>query len=211
MARQAKRRHLGHTKNDSDPYKAFPASIAALVAALRQNWGAMSGDLPSGTVQSRPDFNKNPPKSFAAAVEKVADRLKGLQHKTGQATSITKLETGGGTENTQPKDRVYLHYWHLRVLSDWVGLSVSQFVMASHFISVERRAENEKKSRIAELKRLHDQYSRVLCEIETLIEEGETSGKPILYTVVEGETHKYHPNEEFVARLVQAAGREKPD
>tara|TARA_R110002049_G_scaffold108883_1_gene257488 strand:+ start:3163 stop:3804 length:642 start_codon:yes stop_codon:yes gene_type:complete len=212
MAKNTSRRHLGHTKGDDDPYKAFPASIAALVAGLRQNWGAISGDLPEGTVQSRPKFGKNPPPSFLRAVENVTKKFKGLnlQKTEHPGVSISKLETGGGTEKTNDGDRPRLHYWHLRVISDWIGLSVAQLVMATHFISVERRAQKASdKERIPELRRLHDQYSSVLREIDVMIREGESSPDPVFYTIVENDPHGYHPKEDVIQRLVKAANRKK--
>jgi hypothetical protein len=211
MAKKLETRHLGHTKNDSDLYKAFPASFAALIAALRQNWGAISGDLPAGTVQSAQEFTDTPPQSFLDAVAATAKKFKGLELEelARPAAAIRKLETGGGTERTQKKDRARLHYWHLRVLSDWVGLSVSQLVMATHFISVERRAENAGEDRLSELRRLHQQYTRVLDEIATLIAEGEASSRQVFYAVLENEEHKYHPREEVILRLVNAAGRKQ--
>ena len=211
MAKKSDTRHLGHTKNDGDRFKAFPASFAALIAALRQNWGAISDDLPKDTIQSAQEFTQNPPQSFLEAVATTAKKFKGLElgELSRPAAAIRKLETGGGTERTQKKDRARLHYWHLRVLSDWIGLSVSQLVMATHFISVERRAENDGEDRLSELRRLHQQYTRVLDEIAKMISEGEASSQPVFYAVLENEEHKYHPKEEVILRLVNAAGRKQ--
>lgn len=195
-------KHLAQTRNDDDPEKSFPASIASLVGALRQRWAALSGDADVGLTQSVNGFRRRPPATLLRAIDKVDERLQGLKLRDMKEPvwSIAKLEYG-----SNPK----LQYWHLRVLSDWVGLSVAQFLLFTHFVSVERRAENNGDDRISELKRLQAQYQNVLNELGDIIDEAERTGEAALYEIVDGNQHRYHPKEELLLRLAKAAGRKK--
>lgn len=195
-------RHLAQTRGDDDPEKTFPASIASLVGALRQNWAALSGDAQPGTAMSVQEFRKNPPETLLRAIERVDGRLQGLKLKEMKepAWSITKLEYG-----SSPK----LAYWHLRVLSDWVGLSVAQLLIFTHLVSIERRAENDGADRYVELKRVHAQYQRVLDELGDIIAAAESGAERALYQVIDGEEHEYHPKEDLLLSLARAAGRTK--
>ncbi|MCU0732943.1 MAG: hypothetical protein MUE84_15345 [Hyphomonas sp.] len=195
-------RHLAQPRNDDDPEKSFPASIASLVGALRQNWAALSGDAEPGAAMTVQEFRKNPPATLLRAIEKVDGRLQGLKLRQMKepAWSIAKLEYGSSP---------HLAYWHLRVLSDWVGLSVAQLLMFTHFVSVERRAENRGADRYAELKRVHAQYQRVLDEVGEIITAAESDADMAMYEVIDGEKHEYHPKEDLLLSLAKAADRTK--
>lgn len=195
-------RHLAQTRNDEDPEKTFPASIASLVGSLRQRWASLTGDAEPGTFHTVQDFRRRPPAALLRAIDKVDARLRGLKLRDMKepAWALAKLEYG-----SHPK----LAYWHLRVISDWVGLSVAQLLMFTHFVSVERRAENNDDDRYAELKRVQAQYQRVLDELGAIIEEAEAQRRTAMYEIVEGEEHEFHPKEELLLRLSRKAGRKK--
>lgn len=192
--------HLGATLGDEHPEKLMPASVASLIAVIRQYWPGFSGDWPVDTVGSVEAYRTEPPDQFVGALNYTKGKLRGIRIQgSDPMQSIQKLESGN----------VPLHYWHLRLIAEWTGLSVSQLMMLTHFISIERRAEKANKDRISVLYMLVEEYERVIKEMRKIIDERSQNTLPALYTIVEGEKHSYAPDGAVLHRLSIAAQRDK--
>jgi hypothetical protein len=187
--------YSGATLRDGVGGKTIPASLASLIAAIRLQWPSRRGFLEEGVDATLQWYQKDLDPHLLGAIAEVQTKYTFESHSTIMQ-GIQQLERG----NFQ------LKYWQIRIISDWVGLSVAQLLMFSHFVSIERRCENGKGDRAVYLRELLQEYEDVLGVFRSLVEEGLAGQTPIFYEYIPA-PHDFRPRIEVLERLVKAAGR----
>ena len=195
-----KKDFTGSTHNDDDQRKKFPAGLSSLTALIRQYWVYIEDDKKLGKPISVSKFSK------IARVKFIRDRIKNQKLKNitmpdvaGIGQAINKIET----------QKVDLKYWHLRFLSDYVGVYVAQYLMIAHFISSERRAENEHSDKKKALLGLVSEYELLISEVKSSIEAIENEKDCVFIEHLENDPEKFRPNFHRVASLFQLIRKQR--
>ncbi len=194
--------HYGATLNDDSLKKSFPAGLCSLIAVIRAKWAGMTGDRPPGSYTGIKNLRDDPPKQFVAAKKDLSQKLRGVaqfkqEKDAGEVLkTIQKLENATGV----------LYYWQLRILSDWVGLSVAQFVLFSNAVSIERRALNKNSDPYDAIDSMIDEHLAVLQKMREINSTAREANTPAFCVEVDHQ-HEYRASAEQLMKVVKAADR----
>jgi len=219
-----------HTLRDGHAKKKFPAGIASMVAILRQ-MRMESKRTGKGT------FRENDSNELRRIRERVDRKFPGINASKRQKDDENREKAAAdpdykyrpqrykiGNDYPQRLTRIEsqdtpLEYVDLRVLSDWAGLSVAQFVMVSHALSTERRAYNEASpdravdthpDQYAAVRSFLEENRKVLGAMEEILDEAEKAGRPAFYDVLKNHDQDYLGRFEVIKKCAEAANRPDP-
>jgi hypothetical protein len=218
------------TLRDGHERKKLPAGLASMVAILRQmrmeskgkGIGTFRRDDSKELSKIRARINRKFPGHNAGKDETDAEnRLRSINDPdyTFRATP-RKIHTDYPQRLTRIESQdMQLEYLDLRVLSDWAGLSVAQFVMVSHALSTERRAYKEadpernadtNPAQYEAVRELLSENRRVLDAMEAILETAEAAGKPAFYEILKDHKQDYLARFEVIKQCAKAADRPDP-